>query len=162
MAGLAVAHAGIGAAAIAESEALVAHGGAGMPFEPGETVIEATYRARLMPWLKLQPDLQYVVNPGRRDPDRAECAAVEERPGLWHPVDGQLLTMQQKRLPVRTRRRVPFWSEIASPRGTSAGRPSGGPHNDKHLGCHCERSEAISITGYWVSSVRFAPLQIVE
>jgi porin len=64
IAGLAVAHAGIGAAAIADSEALVAAGVAGMPFEPGETVIEATYRARLMPWLKLQPDLQYVVNPG--------------------------------------------------------------------------------------------------
>jgi porin len=64
IAGIAVAHAGIGAVAIADSEALAASGRARMPFEPGETVIEATYRAGLAPWLDLQPDLQYVVNPG--------------------------------------------------------------------------------------------------
>jgi hypothetical protein len=55
---------GIGAAAIVDREAFVASGGAAMPYAPGETVIEATYRPRLTPWLKLQPDLQYVVNPG--------------------------------------------------------------------------------------------------
>ena len=63
-AGLAVAHAGIGAAAIKFSEDLVFYTGLGTPYSPGETVVEATYRAVLTPWLKLQPDLQYVVNPG--------------------------------------------------------------------------------------------------
>lgn len=37
----------------------------------GETSVELTYRAALAPWLTLQPDLQYVINPsgvpGRRD-----------------------------------------------------------------------------------------------
>ena len=29
-----------------------------------ETVLELTYRARLLPWLHLQPNLQYIINPG--------------------------------------------------------------------------------------------------
>jgi len=29
-----------------------------------ETVIEATYARELTPWLSVQPDLQYVINPG--------------------------------------------------------------------------------------------------
>jgi porin len=70
IAGLAFARAGIGAAAIDCSEALVASGGATLPYGPGETVIEAAYRAQLTPWLKLQLDLQYVVNPGAGIPPR--------------------------------------------------------------------------------------------
>ena len=31
-----------------------------------ETNIELTYRAALAPWLTLQPDMQYTINPGAR------------------------------------------------------------------------------------------------
>jgi porin len=37
---------------------------AGDPETRHELMIEATYRAPITPWLALQPDLQYVVNPG--------------------------------------------------------------------------------------------------
>lgn len=33
---------------------------------PREIIVEATYRARLARWLALQPDVQYVINPGGR------------------------------------------------------------------------------------------------
>jgi porin len=29
-----------------------------------ETVVEATYQYQVNPWLQLQPDVQYVMNPG--------------------------------------------------------------------------------------------------
>lgn len=29
-----------------------------------ETVVEFTYRAQIRPWLAVQPDLQFVINPG--------------------------------------------------------------------------------------------------
>jgi porin len=29
-----------------------------------EMVIEFTYQAQITPWLTIQPDLQYVINPG--------------------------------------------------------------------------------------------------
>lgn len=32
--------------------------------DPAETTLELTYRAELLPWLTLQPDVQYVINPG--------------------------------------------------------------------------------------------------
>ena len=63
-AGLAVTYAGIGAAARHFSDDLVFYSGLGAPYRQGETVVEATYRTRLRPWLKLQPDVQYVINPG--------------------------------------------------------------------------------------------------
>jgi porin len=33
-------------------------------FERHETAIELTYRIQALPWLALQPDLQYIINPG--------------------------------------------------------------------------------------------------
>jgi porin len=63
-AGLAVTHAGIGAAAVHFGSDAVFFTGFGFPYSRGETVVEATYRARLTPWFKVQPDLQFVVNPG--------------------------------------------------------------------------------------------------
>lgn len=63
-AGLAVTFAGIGANARSFSDDLVFYRGAGAPYERGETVLEATYKAKLAAWLDLQPDMQYVVNPG--------------------------------------------------------------------------------------------------
>jgi porin len=64
VAGLAVTFAGIGANARQFSEDLVDYTGRGVPYDRGETVLEATYRAVLAPWLNLQPDMQYVFNPG--------------------------------------------------------------------------------------------------
>lgn len=37
---------------------------AGGHSELGETVVELTYRTPLTPWLTIQPDVQYVINPG--------------------------------------------------------------------------------------------------
>ena len=36
----------------------------GAPVEDGEAVIEVTYRRALLPWLTVQPDIQYILNPG--------------------------------------------------------------------------------------------------
>ena len=36
----------------------------GSDFERQETAIELTYRVQALPWLALQPDVQYVINPG--------------------------------------------------------------------------------------------------
>ena len=37
---------------------------AGAPVGKSETNIELTYRAEVTPWLTIQPDAQYVINPG--------------------------------------------------------------------------------------------------
>lgn len=37
---------------------------AGTPSDQAETVVELTYRTPLSPWLTVQPDVQYVINPG--------------------------------------------------------------------------------------------------
>jgi porin len=63
-AGLALTYAGIGAAARQFSRDVVSFSGVGTPYAQGEPIIEATYRARLTPWFKVQPDLQYVINTG--------------------------------------------------------------------------------------------------
>ena len=36
----------------------------GSRFERNETAIELTYRVQCLPWLALQPDVQYIINPG--------------------------------------------------------------------------------------------------
>lgn len=36
----------------------------GATFERHETAIELTYRVQYLPWLALQPDVQYIINPG--------------------------------------------------------------------------------------------------
>ena len=35
-----------------------------MPARGGETYLELTYQYEVMPWWQLQPDIQYVFNPG--------------------------------------------------------------------------------------------------
>jgi porin len=62
--GLAVSYEGIGAAARQYSRELVYFTGSGTPYAGNETVLEATYQYQVAPWLVLQPDAQYVVNPG--------------------------------------------------------------------------------------------------
>ena len=51
--------------------------GFGTPYAQGEPIIEATYRARLTPWLKIQPDLQYVINPGAGIPTAQSPAPLK-------------------------------------------------------------------------------------
>ena len=34
------------------------------PVQSGETYVEVTYQAQLTPWWQVQPDVQYVLNPG--------------------------------------------------------------------------------------------------
>ena len=62
--GLAVSYEGIGAAARRYSSDLVFFSGSGAPYAGNETVVEATYLYQVAPWWLLQPDAQYVVNPG--------------------------------------------------------------------------------------------------
>jgi porin len=63
-AGLAVTYAGLSAAARRLGQDVIFYSGLGSPYALGEPIIEVTYRARLTPWLKVQPDLQYVISPG--------------------------------------------------------------------------------------------------
>jgi porin len=63
-AGIALTYAGIGSYARQYSRDVVYYSGVGSPYAQGEPIIEATYRARLTPWFKVQPDLQYVINTG--------------------------------------------------------------------------------------------------
>jgi len=47
----------------------------GLAYERHETAIELTYRMQALPWLALQPDLQYIINPGT-DPTLNDAWAV--------------------------------------------------------------------------------------
>ncbi len=38
--------------------------GAFHPPAPGETFLEATYQYQVTPWWQIQPDFQYIFNPG--------------------------------------------------------------------------------------------------
>ncbi|MGA8402812.1 MAG: carbohydrate porin [Stellaceae bacterium] len=62
--GLAAAYLGISPAARQFGNDLVAFGQTSAGYASNETVIEATYQAPLTDWLTLQPDVQYVINPG--------------------------------------------------------------------------------------------------
>jgi len=42
---------------------------AGLPAQGTEELIELTYQAQVTPWLVMQPDAQYIVNPGAGIPD---------------------------------------------------------------------------------------------
>jgi porin len=62
--GLGVSYLGISPAARHYGRELVAQTGTGQPYASNETVLEATYLYQVSPWLTLQPDLQFVINPG--------------------------------------------------------------------------------------------------
>jgi porin len=62
--GLSVAHAGVGRAAIGFDADVARFTGTPYPIRSGETNLELTYRFQLAPWWQLQPDFQYVFNPG--------------------------------------------------------------------------------------------------
>jgi porin len=60
--GMGYAHVSRRAAALDQDTAL--YTGAFTPIRNGETYVEATYQYQVTPWLMLQPDFQYVFNPG--------------------------------------------------------------------------------------------------
>ena len=62
--GIAVGYAHIGAAARALAADFARFGGTFQPRLSAETVLELTYRVQLTGWWQLQPDFQYIFNPG--------------------------------------------------------------------------------------------------
>jgi porin len=62
--GLAISYERIGGATLRFRRDLTLLRGISSPFRSNETVVEATYLYRVTPWWTLQPDLQYVINPG--------------------------------------------------------------------------------------------------
>jgi len=69
--GLGVSYLGISPAKRRFGNDVIAFTGNGSPYSSNETVIEATYLCQVTPWWTLQPDLQYVVNPGAAIPTAA-------------------------------------------------------------------------------------------
>ncbi|WP_131195302.1 carbohydrate porin [Lichenihabitans psoromatis] len=67
--GIGVEWARIGARAQAGDGAAALASGTASPIRSSETVIEATYQAQIEPWWIVQPDFQYVFNPGGGLPD---------------------------------------------------------------------------------------------
>jgi porin len=66
---------GLGVAAAHNGDRYMeARGAAGELVERSEVAIELTYRARISSWLAIQPDLQYIIDPGT-EPDRADALA---------------------------------------------------------------------------------------
>jgi porin len=57
-------YAKVSSAAAGLDQATAAFGGTFTPTRGGETYIEVSYQYQLAPWWQLQPDLQYVFNPG--------------------------------------------------------------------------------------------------
>jgi porin len=76
-AGVAFTYAGIGGAARSFSQDEVANTGAGSPYAQGEMIIEATYQLQPKKWFALQPDLQYVINPGAGIPTAQSAAPLK-------------------------------------------------------------------------------------
>jgi porin len=62
--GIALGYARIGNAATGFDNDVVRFTGSPFPIRSGEAVLEVTYRFQLAPWWQLQPDFQYVFNPG--------------------------------------------------------------------------------------------------
>ncbi len=63
-AGIAFTYAGMGSALQQYGRDVLYYTGTGGPYAAAETIVEATYLIQLKSWLSLQPDLQYVINPG--------------------------------------------------------------------------------------------------
>jgi len=63
----------LGLAVAASFVSDAARGALGTGSAPNETSLELTYRARMTPWLSLQPNIHYVIHPGA---DRAIPAAL--------------------------------------------------------------------------------------
>ncbi|HEX7391141.1 MAG TPA: carbohydrate porin, partial [Acidiphilium sp.] len=64
----------VSSAAASHDRALGQYTGTPYPVRGVETLIEATYQVQVTPWWQIQPDIQYVVNPGGGIPDPANPA----------------------------------------------------------------------------------------
>jgi porin len=53
------------------------YSGTAVPVRGGETTLEAFYQYQVAPWLQLQPDLQYVFNPGAGLPNPNGTGAIK-------------------------------------------------------------------------------------
>lgn len=62
--GLGVSYLGISPATRQFGRDVIFYSGLGSPYYSNETVIEATYLYQVAPWGTLQPDIQYIINPG--------------------------------------------------------------------------------------------------
>ena len=62
--GLALAYAKVSGAARGFDADVVKFNGSPLPIRSAETILEVTYQLQLTPWWQLQPDFQYVFNPG--------------------------------------------------------------------------------------------------
>jgi porin len=62
--GLAIAHARIGKAARALDADSARFAMQPLPIRSNETVVELSYQFQLTPWWQVQPDFQYIINPG--------------------------------------------------------------------------------------------------
>jgi porin len=63
-AGIAMGYTHLGSGVRAFDRAVNLFGGPFTPVQTGETFIEVTYQYQIAPWWQLQPDFQYVFNPG--------------------------------------------------------------------------------------------------
>ena len=66
--GLGMGRANIGSTLIGSDLDRAYYSGA-YPIQSAETFVELTYQYQVVPWWQLQPDLQYVFNPGGGIPD---------------------------------------------------------------------------------------------
>ncbi len=76
--GLAVSYLGISPAKRRFGNDLILYTGVGSPYSSNETVLEATYYCHLTPWWTLQPDLQYVINPGAGIPGGSATKSLKD------------------------------------------------------------------------------------
>jgi porin len=81
--GLAFAYAQTSDALLRFGEESIALTGSGKHFASNETVIEATYLCQIAPWWTVQPDVQYVFNPGASLPP--------SQPGVSAPYKNALV-----------------------------------------------------------------------
>ena len=66
--GLGVGYARISDNARAADSDVASFSGSFYPVRGNETVLELTYQAAVTPWLTVQPDFQYIFNPGGGQP----------------------------------------------------------------------------------------------
>ena len=75
--GFGVAYLGISPAKRQFGNDVIFFTGSGSPYSSNETVLEATYLFQVAPWLTLQPDAQYVINPGAGIPSAGSRTALK-------------------------------------------------------------------------------------
>jgi len=66
----------VGSGVAAYDRAIGYYSGQPYPVQGVETLIEATYQAQITPWWQVQPDIQYVINPGGGIPDPVDPSHI--------------------------------------------------------------------------------------